>query len=215
MFRSRKELADDGFEFDIANQSKPTFDSEAERPGDAAGQKVVQEIMNSRNRPVYSITNGVTSESADDSVLAGGSGNMTVGPGVKMEGAIRHFEKLMILGSSEGELEGENLIIGEGGWLKGTAAIRNMEVVGQFQGTAVVAGHVHLRSTGAIDGTITYSSIEIENGGQISGEMHPAKKNSSIGTIGEDASSRGQDSPAALQVQFPGTASTEEDDPYA
>ena len=139
------------------------------------GQRAVKEIINSRAKNAYSIVDNFVAASAEQTSFSDKSGNMTVGPGVQMQGAIRNFEKLVILGSSEGELEGENLTIGEGGFLKGTASIRNMEVVGEFQGTASVAGHVHLRSSGSIDGQITYSSIEIENGGKIKGEMSPAQ----------------------------------------
>jgi cytoskeletal protein CcmA (bactofilin family) len=211
VFKSKKDPADDSFEFDNRNQGDSAFQRKTERPADAEGRKIVQEIMSSRIKPVYSIADGDGSRNADESVPGGGSGNMTVGPGVKMEGAIRHFEKLMILGASEGELEGENLIIGEGGWLKGSATIRNMEVVGQFEGIAVVAGHVHLRATGVIDGTITYSSIEIENGGQISGEMRPAKKTLAGAKAGEQPASHGGGSLATLPVQFPDMAPSEED----
>ena len=132
--------------------------------------------------------------------LSGASGNMTVGPGVQMEGAIRYFENLIILGSSEGELEGENLIIGEGGWLKGTATIRNMEVVGHFQGSADVAGHILLRSSGTVEGTISYASIEIEKGGQISGEMRPINK-----SLNDELAEEGD-------LKFPQTTSTEMND---
>ncbi len=156
--------------------------------------------MQNRSKSAYSMSSGLASGNENELALSSASGNMTVGPGVRMEGAIRHFENLMILGSSEGELEGENLTIGEGGWLKGTATIRNMEVVGHFQGTADVAGHVLLRSSGSVEGTISYASIEIENGGQISGEMRPTNKRSNDNTA------------EGSELDFPETASTEVSD---
>jgi len=166
--------------------------------------------MQNRNKPIYSMTDGLASGNENESALSGVSGNMTIGPGVRMEGAIRHFENLLILGSSEGELEGENLIIGEGGWLKGTATIRNMEVVGKFQGTATVAGHVLLRSTGSVEGTITYSSIEIESGGQISGEMCPTKESEATKNTGEDSNSSNEISLVDRPVQFPEPSTVDE-----
>ena len=179
MFRHKKEQSVGDFDFGDASQRNVASGSIKEDVEPDEGQRAVNEIMNSRAKNAYSIVDNFVSASTDKTCLSDGSGNMTVGPGVQMEGAIRNFEKLVILGSSEGELEGENLTIGEGGFLKGTASIRNMEIVGEFQGTANVAGHIHLRSTGSIDGQITYSSIEIENGGKIKGEMSPAQNSHS------------------------------------
>ena len=210
MFNSKKDQSDNGFEFDTPNPNVSKPGSEKGSLSDAERQKFLQETMHNRTKSVYSMSGGLASGNENGSVLSGVSGNMTVGPGVRIEGAIRHFENLMILGSSEGELEGENLTIGEGGWLKGTATIRNMEIVGQFQGTAIVAGHVHLRSTGTIEGTITYSSIEIENGGQISGEMHPAKEIETTENTGEDSNSSNEVSLVDQPVQFPEPSTAEE-----
>ena len=210
MFKSRKSHSDNGFEFDSPNPNISKPGSENGSPSDAEGQQILQEIMRNRTKSVYSISGGEVSGNENVSALSGESGNMTVGPGVRMEGAIRHFENLMILGSSEGEFEGENLTIGEGGWLKGTATIRNMEIVGQFHGTAIVAGHVHLRSTGTVEGTITYSSIEIENGGQISGEMHPAKETKTAENTEEDSNSSDEVPMVDQLVQFPEPSTVEE-----
>jgi len=203
VFYSKKDQSDNGFEPNTPNPNVSRSEFGKGSLSDAEGQKILQEIMHNRTKSIYSMSDGEVSENENGSVLSGVSGNMTVGPGVRMEGAIRHFENLMILGSSEGELEGENLTIGEGGWLKGTATIRNMEIVGQFQGTAIVAGHVHLRSTGTIEGTITYSSIEIENGGQISGEMHPAKQSEETEITGKEFNSSDGVSLVDQLVQFP------------
>jgi cytoskeletal protein CcmA (bactofilin family) len=176
MFNSKKDTSENNLDSESLSSDAFKFGSENLGASDAEGQRVLQEIEQNRSKSVYSMGGGLSSENENELALSSASGNMTVGPGVRMEGAIRHFENLMILGSSEGELEGENLTIGEGGRLKGTATIRNMEVVGHFQGTAEVASHVLLRSTGSVDGTISYTSIEIENGGQISGEMNPTNK---------------------------------------
>jgi cytoskeletal protein CcmA (bactofilin family) len=197
MFNSKKDAPENGIDSEPSSSDKFKFGSEKMGESDAEGQRVLQEIMHNRNKPIYSMSGGLASGKENELALSSASGNMTVGPGVRMEGAIRHFENLMILGSSEGELEGENLTIGEGGWLKGTATIRNMEVVGHFQGTADVAGHVLLRSSGSVEGTISYTSIEIENGGQISGEMRPTNKRSNDETV------------EGSELDFPDTPSTE------
>jgi len=203
MFNSKKDSSENRFDSESSNADAFKFESEKTDSSDAEGQRVLQEIRQNRSKPVYSMRGGAASGNENEFALSSASGSMTVGPGVQMEGAIRHFENLLILGSSEGELEGENLIIGEGGWLKGKATIRNMEVVGNFQGIADVTGHVLLRSTGTIEGTITYASIEIENGGQISGEIRPAKESKATDNTGEHSNTSDEVSLVDIPLQFP------------
>jgi len=200
MFNSRKNSSESGIDSESLNSDGFKYGLEKTESSDAEGQRVLQEIIQNRSKSVYSMRGGAALGNENEFSLSGASGNMTVGPGVQMEGAIRYFENLIILGSSEGELEGENLIIGEGGWLKGTATIRNMEVVGHFQGSADVAGHILLRSSGTVEGTISYASIEIEKGGQISGEMRPINK-----SLNDELAEEGD-------LKFPQTTSTEMND---
>jgi cytoskeletal protein CcmA (bactofilin family) len=200
MFNSRKNSSESGTDSESLNSDGFKYGLEKTESSDAEGQRVLQEIIQNRSKSVYSMRGGAALGNENEFSLSGASGNMTVGPGVQMEGAIRYFENLIILGSSEGELEGENLIIGEGGWLKGTATIRNMEVVGHFQGSADVAGHILLRSSGTVEGTISYASIEIEKGGQISGEMRPINK-----SLNDELAEEGD-------LKFPQTTSTEMND---
>ena len=141
MFNSKKDPSENKLNSEFPRSSGLEIGPEETGPSEAEGQRALQEIMQNRHTSVYSMRGGPASDSANELALSSASGNMTIGPGVKMEGAIRNFKNLMILGSSEGELEGENLIIGEGGWLKGTATICNMEVVGNFGGIANVTGH--------------------------------------------------------------------------
>ena len=114
MFNSKKDTSENGLDSGSSSSDAFKFGSENMELSDAEGQRVLQEIMQNRSKSVYSMSGGLASGSENELGLSSASGNMTVGPGVQMEGAIRHFENLMILGSSEGELEGENLIIGEG-----------------------------------------------------------------------------------------------------
>ena len=200
MFNSRKNSSESGTDSESLNSDGFKYGLEKTESSDAEGQRVLQEIIQNRSKSVYSMRGGAALGNENEFSLSGASGNMTVGPGVQMEGAIRYFENLIILGSSEGGLEGENLIIGEGGWLKGTATIRNMEVVGHFQGSADVAGHILLRSSGTVEGTISYASIEIEKGGQISGEMRPINK-----SLNDELAEEGD-------LKFPQTTSTEMND---
>ncbi len=67
--------------------------------------------------------------------------------------------------------EPRQLIVGHAGHFKGVAAIDNAEVRGRFEGDLVVRKRLLIRATGHVSGKITYSEIEIEHGGKISGEV--------------------------------------------
>jgi cytoskeletal protein CcmA (bactofilin family) len=81
-------------------------------------------------------------------------------------------ERLVIEGNVEANLHDcRDLDIAETGLFKGAAAIDNAEVRGRFVGELVVQKRLLIRATGHVSGKITYSEIEIEDGGRISGEI--------------------------------------------
>jgi cytoskeletal protein CcmA (bactofilin family) len=54
---------------------------------------------------------------------------------------------------------------------KGSASIEDAEVRGRFEGNLVVRKRLLIKATGRVSGTIRYGQIEIECGGQISGDI--------------------------------------------
>ena len=61
--------------------------------------------------------------------------------------------------------------IAESGLFKGSATIDEIEVRGRFEGNLVVRKRLLIRASGRVSGTIRYGQIEIECGGQISGDI--------------------------------------------
>jgi cytoskeletal protein CcmA (bactofilin family) len=61
--------------------------------------------------------------------------------------------------------------IAESGLFKGSASIEEAEVRGRFEGNMTVRKRLMIRATGRVSGTIRYGQIEIECGGQISGDV--------------------------------------------
>jgi len=61
--------------------------------------------------------------------------------------------------------------IAESGLFKGSATIDEVEVRGRFEGNLIVRKRLLIRATGRVSGTIRYGQIEIECGGQISGDI--------------------------------------------
>jgi cytoskeletal protein CcmA (bactofilin family) len=97
---------------------------------------------------------------------------LIVGRGITLSGEITSCEKLIIEGSVEANLSNcHDVDIAESGLFKGSASIDDAEIRGRFEGTLTVRKRLLIRATGRVSGTIRYGQIEIECGGQISGEV--------------------------------------------
>ena len=57
------------------------------------------------------------------------------------------------------------------GLFKGSATIEEIEVNGRFEGNLVVRNRLLIRATGRVSSSIRYGQIEIECGGQITGDI--------------------------------------------
>ena len=78
----------------------------------------------------------------------------------------------MIEGSVEANLNNcRDVEIAESGLFKGSAAIEDAEIRGRFEGNLVVRKRLLIKASGRVSGTIRYGQIEIECGGQISGDI--------------------------------------------
>jgi cytoskeletal protein CcmA (bactofilin family) len=54
---------------------------------------------------------------------------------------------------------------------KGSASIDEAEIRGRFEGSLVVRKRLLIKASGRVSGTIRYGQIEVECGGQISGDI--------------------------------------------
>jgi cytoskeletal protein CcmA (bactofilin family) len=89
-----------------------------------------------------------------------------------LSGEINSCDKLFIEGSVEANLTNcRDVDIAEGGLFKGSASIEDAEVRGRFEGNLVVRKRLLIKASGRVSGTIRYGQIEIECGGQISGDI--------------------------------------------
>ena len=89
-----------------------------------------------------------------------------------LSGDITSCARLIIEGNVEANLHDcHDVDIAESGLFKGVASIDNAEVRGRFEGDLVVRKRLLIRATGHVSGKITYSEIEIEHGGKISGQV--------------------------------------------
>jgi cytoskeletal protein CcmA (bactofilin family) len=97
---------------------------------------------------------------------------LSVGREITLSGEINSCDKLFIEGSVEANLTNcRDVDIAEGGLFKGSASIDDAEVRGRFEGNLTVRKRLLIKATGRVAGTIRYGQIEIECGGQISGDI--------------------------------------------
>jgi cytoskeletal protein CcmA (bactofilin family) len=97
---------------------------------------------------------------------------LTVGREITLSGEITSCDMLLIEGSVEANLTNcRDIDIAESGLFKGSAAIEEAEIRGRFEGNLTVRKRLLIRASGRVSGTIRYGQIEIECGGQISGDI--------------------------------------------
>jgi len=97
---------------------------------------------------------------------------LIVGREISLSGEINSCDVLVVEGSVEANLQNcRDVDIAESGLFKGSASIDAAEVHGRFEGTLTVRGRLFIRSTGRVSGTIRYGQLEVEAGGQLSGDI--------------------------------------------
>jgi cytoskeletal protein CcmA (bactofilin family) len=97
---------------------------------------------------------------------------LIVGREISLSGEINSCDKLIVEGSVEANLQNcHDVDIAETGLFKGSATIEEAEVRGRFEGNLIVRKRLLIRATGRVSGSIRYGQIEIECGGQISGDI--------------------------------------------
>jgi cytoskeletal protein CcmA (bactofilin family) len=108
---------------------------------------------------------------------------LTVGREITLSGEITSCDKLIIEGSVEANLNNcRDVEIAESGLFKGTASIEEAEIQGRFEGNLTVRKRLLIKASGRVSGTIRYGQIEIECGGQISGDVQaqPASEHGEV-----------------------------------
>ncbi len=103
---------------------------------------------------------------------SGESKKLIVGREIVLAGQITSCERLVVEGRVEAALTDCRAIeISEAGLFKGSAEVATADISGRFEGNLTVRERLSVRATGRIDGQIRYGQIEIEPGGEISGDV--------------------------------------------
>jgi cytoskeletal protein CcmA (bactofilin family) len=133
---------------------------------------------------------------------------LLVGRDIVLSGEINTCDMLVVEGRVEATLTDTKAIeIREGGYFKGNAEIDNAEINGTFEGNLTVRNRLLIHATGKISGKIRYGMLEVECGGQLSGDVQmvseEAKRNGAATSQGL-AQSLGSGNGAAHNSQAEG-----------
>jgi cytoskeletal protein CcmA (bactofilin family) len=141
----------------------PPRTSDLARPADSARPPDLARPPETLRRPI---------DVPGQSRPAGELRRLSVGPEITLSGEINSCDKLFVEGSVEANLTNcRDVDIAETGLFKGSASIEEAEVRGRFEGNLVVRKRLLIKASGRVSGTIRYGQIEIECGGQISGDV--------------------------------------------
>jgi cytoskeletal protein CcmA (bactofilin family) len=105
---------------------------------------------------------------ADDVVV---SNNLVIGTGVTFNGTITAPGKAIVNGNVTGELTADDLLIGKDGQVTGVVNAREIDVHGELNQDIVCREHILIHNTGRVSGSLEYSELEIQRGGQFRGNM--------------------------------------------
>jgi cytoskeletal protein CcmA (bactofilin family) len=113
-----------------------------------------------------------TSSTAIGEKTKGGKRVLTVGNDILLKGEIATCDRLVIEGKVDATLNDVHTVeIAECGSFKGSAQIEDAEISGLFEGDLTVRGRLVIYATGKVRGKISYGEIEIERGGELTGEI--------------------------------------------
>ncbi len=116
-----------------------------------------------RLRPAPSLGDAPSSDSTTRMLI--------VGRDIVITGEIQSCDCLVVEGTVKANVTCNELRIVRGGLFLGSALVANVDLAGCFEGELQVSQRLLLRASGRISAKLHYHQIEIELGGQISGDI--------------------------------------------
>ncbi len=107
---------------------------------------------------------------------------LIVGRDIKLHGEITSCDHLLVEGSVEATLtDGKIIDIAQSGTFNGAVECETASIRGKFEGDLTCNERLVVRSTGRIIGKIRYRQLEVERGGEISGDVQMIQGGSAAG----------------------------------
>ena len=96
---------------------------------------------------------------------------MVIGQGIQIKGEIEACDILIVEGSVEASVQARCLEIRPGGCFIGEAVVVEAKIEGSFEGDLKVSEALTLSRNGRVKGSIRYGGLQVEKGGQLSGDI--------------------------------------------
>jgi cytoskeletal protein CcmA (bactofilin family) len=97
---------------------------------------------------------------------------MVIGRGISVHGTIQDAERLVVEGIVEAKMiQANELAIAQGGMFRGEVEVEEAEIAGTIDGTLTCRTALIVRSTGRVLGTARCRRLQVEDGGQITGQI--------------------------------------------
>jgi cytoskeletal protein CcmA (bactofilin family) len=97
---------------------------------------------------------------------------LVVGRGISVQGTIQDAERLVVEGIVEATMiHATELSVAQGGMFRGEVQVEDAEIAGTIDGIITARGNLVIRATGRVIGTARCRRLQVEDGGQISGQM--------------------------------------------
>jgi len=97
---------------------------------------------------------------------------LVVGRGISVQGLVQDAERLVVEGTVEATMiHATELSVAPGGLFRGEVEVEDAEVAGTIDGTLKARGSLVVRATGKVLGTARCRRLQVEDGGQITGQI--------------------------------------------
>lgn len=97
---------------------------------------------------------------------------LVVGRGISVQGTVQDAERLVVEGTVEASMiHATELAISPGGVFKGEIEVEDAEIAGTIDGTLTARGALIVRASGKVLGTARCRRLQVEDGGQITGQI--------------------------------------------
>lgn len=108
---------------------------------------------------------------SDNKAEPGSEGTIFIGTGVEFKGDMTVPGCASVDGKFEGTLKAKSLIVGQSGDVSGQISVETAEVRGTVGDNLTVQSKLVVRATGSISGSVSYSKIMVEEGGELAGKI--------------------------------------------
>lgn len=127
---------------------------------------------------VVEVPTSATAPRRPEMGMSDSKNRLVVGVGIALKGAaITACDSLVVEGNVEAILkESRQIEISASGQFKGDAEIDIADISGRFEGNLTAKQKLVIRSGGSVTGTIRYAQLEVESGGEISGDIQVTGK---------------------------------------